>query len=299
MATCRHGSRKVDTGQVHAAILAAAGSFVSTRGSASSSFSSRRSGFPQRARCDRGRNAPTMTSFARYCLPESRPTEVATRAERAFLAALEGGCQIRSGRSRRNEAAIPGAPRLVSDTADATRCGVRVFAWATPEASGIATCRRLANPRCVEFVDGAAKFAAAHPAAARVACPIHRFTRPDVSSHRTAAPARSRNDAFCRRSCTSGVCPKRQGRSAHHRINAGFSQTSPDELLRTYLRRRSRCRRSNPLRNSRHQGRTGNEGWSDYGAVQRAVRLLKKDCRRRCGHRRLHGEDTDPATAEF
>ncbi len=91
--------KKVDTGQVHAAILAAAGLIRLNARQRIRQFLEPPAWLPAAGqgaiavemRCEDDEIREILFHL------NHRPTEIATRAERAFLAALEGGCQIPIG----------------------------------------------------------------------------------------------------------------------------------------------------------------------------------------------------------
>ena len=132
--------RKVDTGQVHAAILAAAGLIRLNARQRITQFLEPPQWLPAAGQGAIAVEMRADDNELREILSHlnHRPTEIATRAERAFLAALEGGCQIPIGALASFEAAdnlvLHG---FVSDTGgrDSVRGSVSVD-LSSPETSG-------------------------------------------------------------------------------------------------------------------------------------------------------------------
>jgi hydroxymethylbilane synthase len=130
---------KVESGKVHAAILAAAGLIRLEVQQRITAFLDPTTWIPApgqgaiaiQARSDDDRMRGLLMPL------NHGPTSVATRAERAFLAALEGGCQVPIGAV---VSAAPAGPTLYGMLADVTGKhivrGSRLVDLESPEASG-------------------------------------------------------------------------------------------------------------------------------------------------------------------
>ena len=124
--------RKVDEGQVHAAILAAAGLLrLGVQGRVDGWLeppdwlpAAGQGAIAVQARVDDDRHGALLASL------NHEPTELATRAERAFLAALQGGCQVPIG-----ALATPSGPGLVLHGLIADVLGKRIVRGAEPVGS--------------------------------------------------------------------------------------------------------------------------------------------------------------------
>ena len=128
--------KKVDTGQVHAAILAAAGLIRLDARNRITAWLEPPGWLPAagqgaiaiQARSDDGETLALLRPL------NHEPTSIATRAERAFLAALDGGCQVPIGALMGHDMTLHG---FVSDLRgrNAVR-GSRKVDVANPERSG-------------------------------------------------------------------------------------------------------------------------------------------------------------------
>jgi hydroxymethylbilane synthase len=136
--------RKVDDGQVHAAILAAAGLHRLGAHQRITNYLDAPGWMPAagqgaiavQIRADDTRARETLAAF------NDRDTDIATRAERAFLHALEGGCQVPIGAHTETGSAGSVLHGLIADiTGRRIVRGSHVLDRGDPELSGI----RLAN----------------------------------------------------------------------------------------------------------------------------------------------------------
>jgi hydroxymethylbilane synthase len=130
---------KVETGKVHAAILAAAGLIRLEVQQRITMFFEAPEWLPApgqgaiaiQARCDDDRMRDLLSPL------DHEPTSIATRAERAFLAALEGGCQVPIGAL---VSEVGGRPTLYGMLADLSGRhivrGSRALDPASPESTG-------------------------------------------------------------------------------------------------------------------------------------------------------------------
>lgn len=145
--------RKVDDGQVHAAILAAAGLHrldVQQRISAYLDAPAWLPAAGQGAIAVQVRSDDPESKRAIAALNDPE-TEVATRAERAFLAALEGGCQVPIGSLAIGNELFGFISEV--DGGRALRGSVALDS-ANPEASGKALAKRLREQGASEILAG-------------------------------------------------------------------------------------------------------------------------------------------------
>ncbi|HWL40458.1 MAG TPA: hydroxymethylbilane synthase [Gemmatimonadaceae bacterium] len=129
---------KVETGKVHAAILAAAGLIRLEATQRIAMFLDAPGWLPAAGQgaiaIEVSADSPHRGTLASL---DHRPTSVATRAERAFLAALEGGCQVPIGALVSVEGGIHTLYGMLSDlTGKHIVRGSRVVDPDSPESSG-------------------------------------------------------------------------------------------------------------------------------------------------------------------
>jgi hydroxymethylbilane synthase len=151
--------RKVDEGQVHAAILAAAGLHRLNIVQRITAYLDAPAWLPA---AGQGAIAVQIRSDDRdtrriVTALNDRDTEIQTRAERAFLAALEGGCQVPIGAL----AMLGGAPTLHGFISDIEgRHDVRGFVTLdpeNPEQSGVALAKQLRGRGATQILAGLRK----------------------------------------------------------------------------------------------------------------------------------------------
>lgn len=129
---------KVETGKVHAAILAAAGLIRLGAQQRIAMFLEPPDWLPAPGQgaiaIQISAESPHREMFAAL---DHTPTSVSTRAERAFLAALEGGCQVPIGALVSDEGGTPTLYGMLSDlTGKHIVRGSRAIDSNTPESSG-------------------------------------------------------------------------------------------------------------------------------------------------------------------